>query len=93
MKKIFYENDKTIIPKIIYNIKFENGTFKGYGMINKFYKLNFIDKTQPINADFLNKYHFELYIEEYKKCKNNSDYIKLGNKIFKGESNETNKYK
>ena len=85
MKKIYYKNNETIIPKEIYNIKYENGMFKGYGMIQKFFELGYIKKEQPINADFMNKYHFELFLEEYRRCKNNDEHIRLANKIFKEE--------
>lgn len=93
MNKIIYKNQDYIetgtpIPEILYKIEYKSSSHLSYyncettGMIPKFYELGFIKENQPINADFLNKYHFELYIDEYLKCKTDMDYIKLAKKIF-----------
>lgn len=88
MKKINWINGKTPIPEDLYKIETENIfnllSWKVTGMITDLYKLGFIEKNQPINADFLNKYHFELYIPIYKRIKNNNFLLKLlGKFIFR----------
>lgn len=87
MDKIIWKNNDCVtegtpIPKELLNMTFKNGRIKTTGMIQKFYDLGYIKESQPINADFMNKYHFECYLEEYRKCKTDEDVKELANKIF-----------
>jgi len=75
----------TKIPNDILKITFKDGKIKKTGMLRKFWELGYIEDNQPANAKFLNKYHFEKYIDEYKQCKNDKEYKQLADKIFGGK--------
>lgn len=59
----------TVIPEDIWNL------------ICYLHKLKYIKDGQTINAEFMNKYHFELLLEDYKNGKS----IEEIGKIIKGE--------
>ena len=70
MEKIEWENGSTggtVIPEDIWDF------------ICYLHRLGYIKDGQPINAEFMNKYHFEKLLERY----NNGESIREIGKIFK----------
>lgn len=60
MEKIEWKNGYeggTVIPEDIWNFMFY------------LHRLGYIKDGQPINAEFMNKYHFEILLEDYKNGK------------------------
>lgn len=70
--------------KIEWKNEFTGGT-PLQGEVGRFvwqlWELGYIKDEQPINAEFMNKYHFELLLEDYKNGKS----IEEIGKLLKGE--------